>query len=111
MIAIPGDRRDEDIRAFAQIAATAFNEVIVREDANTRGPGARGEVATILRDASSPRAWTPDRCRNRRTPCLAPRHRAHQPDQLTVLLVDHPSDNLGGIDELPRRAERRMRQR
>jgi cyanophycin synthetase len=42
VIGIPGDRRDEDQRDYGALAATAFDEVIVREDRNLRGrePGA-----------------------------------------------------------------------
>jgi cyanophycin synthetase len=37
VIGIPGDRRDEDQREYGAIAATAFDEIIVREDKNLRG--------------------------------------------------------------------------
>jgi cyanophycin synthetase len=47
MIAMPGDRRDEDIQRFGEIAATMFDEVVIREDRNPRGRR-RGEVAEIL---------------------------------------------------------------
>lgn len=50
MLAMPGDRRDEDIINFAAVAATVFDEVVVREDHNRRGRKP-GEVAGILRDA------------------------------------------------------------
>lgn len=49
-IAVPGDRRDADIEAVATIAASAFDEVILREDYHTRGRQ-RGEVAAIMRRA------------------------------------------------------------
>lgn len=49
-IAVPGDRRDSDIEAVATIAASAFDEVILREDYHTRGRQ-RGEVAAIMRRA------------------------------------------------------------
>jgi cyanophycin synthetase len=45
VIGIPGDRRDEDQREYGAIAATAFDEIIVREDKNLRGR-APGETAT-----------------------------------------------------------------
>jgi cyanophycin synthetase len=45
VIGIPGDRRDEDQRAYGAVAATAFDELIVREDKNLRGR-ASGETAT-----------------------------------------------------------------
>jgi cyanophycin synthetase len=44
VIGMPGDRRDEDMRAYGALAATAFDELIVREDANLRGR-APGESA------------------------------------------------------------------
>ena len=37
VIGIPGDRRDDDQRDYGAIAATAFDEIIVREDRNLRG--------------------------------------------------------------------------
>ncbi len=45
VLGIPGDRRDEDQRQYGAIAASAFDEVIVREDKNLRGR-APGETAT-----------------------------------------------------------------
>ncbi len=45
VLGIPGDRRDEDQKAYGAIAATAFDEVIVREDKNLRGREP-GETAT-----------------------------------------------------------------
>ena len=44
VIGIPGDRRDDDQREYGAIAATAFDEIIVREDKNLRGR-APGESA------------------------------------------------------------------
>ncbi len=37
VIGIPGDRRDEDQREYGALAASAFDELIVREDHNLRG--------------------------------------------------------------------------
>jgi cyanophycin synthetase len=50
VIAIAGDRRDEDIRAFGELAARTFDRLIIREHDDPRGRE-RGEVAAILRDA------------------------------------------------------------
>jgi cyanophycin synthetase len=44
VVATPGDRRDEDMRDLGRVAARYFDEVIVREDVNTRGR-APGETA------------------------------------------------------------------
>ncbi|MEX2425363.1 MAG: cyanophycin synthetase, partial [Thermomicrobiaceae bacterium] len=54
MISMPGDRRVEDIERFGALAAEAFDEIIIREDYNTRGRES-GEVAQILREALE--AW------------------------------------------------------
>ncbi|HVS00897.1 MAG TPA: cyanophycin synthetase [Thermoanaerobaculia bacterium] len=48
VLAAPGDRRDEDIRATAAAAATAFDLVLLREDDDPRGRQP-GEVAELLR--------------------------------------------------------------
>ena len=45
VIGIPGDRRDDDQREYGAVAATAFDEIIVREDKNLRGR-APGETAS-----------------------------------------------------------------
>jgi cyanophycin synthetase len=37
VIGIPGDRRDDDQREYGAIAATAFDEIVVREDKHLRG--------------------------------------------------------------------------
>jgi cyanophycin synthetase len=45
VIGIPGDRRDEDQHEYGALAATAFDEILIREDRNLRGR-APGETAT-----------------------------------------------------------------
>jgi len=49
VLAAPGDRRDEDIREIAAIAAGHFDRYICRRDDNTRGRGP-DEVAVMLKD-------------------------------------------------------------
>jgi cyanophycin synthetase len=39
VLSAPGDRRDEDIRAIARIAGTAFDHIILRRDDDLRGRG------------------------------------------------------------------------
>ncbi|HEX7000707.1 MAG TPA: cyanophycin synthetase [Trueperaceae bacterium] len=48
IIGVPGDRRDDVIQEAAGVAATAFDRILVREDADLRGR-APGEVAAIIR--------------------------------------------------------------
>jgi cyanophycin synthetase len=47
VLAAPGDRRNEDIRALAQIAAKSFDQIVVRRDDNPRGRDSR-EVPLLL---------------------------------------------------------------
>ncbi len=49
VLAAPGDRRDEDIQAIAEIASSHFDYFICRCDDNRRGRG-KDEVAVILKD-------------------------------------------------------------
>lgn len=49
VLAAPGDRRDEDIRAIAEIASGYFNHFVCRCDDNRRGRG-QDEVAVMLKD-------------------------------------------------------------
>ena len=92
MIAIPGDRRDEDIRAFGRVAGGAFDEVIVREDRHTRGRE-RGEVAGLLRGALLEAGMRPEQITVETDEHNAFRQALERarPEQLTVLLVDHPA--------------------
>ncbi len=48
VIGIPGDRRDDDQREYGAIAATAFDEIIVREDKNLRGRPPGESAANVL---------------------------------------------------------------
>ncbi|MEL6601883.1 MAG: cyanophycin synthetase [Cyanobacteria bacterium J06614_10] len=47
VIGAPGDRRDEDFVALGKLAADIFDEVIIKEDDDTRGRE-RGEVADFI---------------------------------------------------------------
>lgn len=51
MVSIPGDRRDEDIRAMGQIAAGVFDELVFREAPDGRGRPT-GSVNTLLTDGA-----------------------------------------------------------
>jgi cyanophycin synthetase len=39
LIAMPGDRSNGDIEAFGKLAGKTFDELVIREDTNTRGRG------------------------------------------------------------------------
>jgi cyanophycin synthetase len=50
VIGIAGDRRDEDIREFGELAGRTFDSILVKEDADRRGRQP-GEVANLLLEA------------------------------------------------------------
>jgi cyanophycin synthetase len=52
VIAIPGDRRDDDIREMGRIAAELFDELYFREEPGTRGRP-RGEVMRLMSEAAA----------------------------------------------------------
>ncbi|MDG2520360.1 cyanophycin synthetase [Caulobacter segnis] len=62
VVSIPGDRRDEDIRAMGQLAAELFDEVIFRERPDGRGR-APGGVLSLLSDAAIATGMAPERVR------------------------------------------------
>jgi cyanophycin synthetase len=51
VVAAAGDRRDVDIQELGQVAATIFDDLIIKEDDHLRGRKP-GEVAGILRQAA-----------------------------------------------------------
>jgi cyanophycin synthetase len=56
VIGIPGDRRDDDQREYGTIAATAFDEIIVREDKNLRGRGAGESAGNVVEGVRAARS-------------------------------------------------------
>jgi len=92
VIAIPGDRRDDDQVEYGEIAAGAFDEVIVREDRNLRGraPGETAErVLTGVRRAreGGGRVRRSERILDELSAVRAALRRA-SPGDLVVLCVD-----------------------
>ena len=56
VLGIPGDRRDQDQRDYGAIAATAFDEIIVREDKNLRGRAPGETAANVLEGVKAAKA-------------------------------------------------------
>jgi len=56
VIGVPGDRRDEDMRDYGGLAATAFDEIVVREDRNLRGRAAAETATHVLEGIRRARA-------------------------------------------------------
>jgi cyanophycin synthetase len=55
VIGIPGDRRDEDQFAYGALAATAFDEIVIREDRHLRGRKPGETAANVAAGARSAR--------------------------------------------------------
>jgi cyanophycin synthetase len=93
VIGIPGDRRDEDQREYGALAATAFDEIIIREDRNLRGrrPGESAghvaEGARAVRGEGLARAAKIEKVLDEMSAVRAALRRA-TPGDLVVLCVD-----------------------
>ena len=93
VIGIPGDRRDDDQREYGAIAATAFDEIIVREDKNLRGrqPGETAghvvEGVRRARDEGTARAAKADKVLDEMSAVRTALRRAG-PGDLVVCCVD-----------------------
>jgi cyanophycin synthetase len=93
VVAMPGDRRDEDIREFGAIAATMFDEYIIREDTNRRGR-AVGEVAGLLKQTLVDNGVAAERIEIVLDEIEAANRAMDRarPDDLVVVLVDKPAE-------------------
>jgi len=56
VIGIPGDRRDQDQRDYGALAATAFDEIVIREDRNLRGRPPGQSAANVADGIKASRA-------------------------------------------------------
>ena len=93
VIGIPGDRRDQDQRDYGAIAATAFDQIIIREDKHLRGraPGESAghvvEGTQAARDDGSGRVTRVDRVLEEMAAVRMALGRA-TPGDLIVMCVD-----------------------
>jgi cyanophycin synthetase len=93
VIGIPGDRRDEDQRDYGRLAATAFDEIIVREDRNLRGRPPGEAASNVLvgvreaRQAGEARVGRAERILDEMSAVRAALRRA-VPGDLVVMAVD-----------------------
>ncbi|MEA2523399.1 MAG: cyanophycin synthetase, partial [Thermomicrobiales bacterium] len=92
VISMPGDRKDDDIIAFGRLAAETFDELILREDTNTRGRPS-GEIASILRNTIVSSGLSPDRVSIVLDEFDAVREAVNRSakDELVVLMIDKPA--------------------
>ncbi len=91
VISIPGDRSDEDMRLFGELAARTFDRIIIREDDNTRGRPA-GEIAGRLKEALLSGGMDEALIQVELDELEASRRAVDtsEKDELVVLLVDKP---------------------
>ena len=92
VIGVPGDRRDEDMQAYGALAATAFDELIVREDRNRRGRAPAETATHVLAGiraarADGSRTTRADRILDEMSAVRAALRRAN-PGDLLVMCVD-----------------------
>jgi cyanophycin synthetase len=93
VIGIPGDRRDEDQHEYGAIAASAFDEIYVREDRNLRGRPAGETAANVVagikgaRTAGTARATRADKILDELAAVRTALRRA-APGDLVVMCVD-----------------------
>ncbi|MGH2533891.1 MAG: cyanophycin synthetase [Thermomicrobiales bacterium] len=91
VISIPGDRLDSDIDAFGRLAAEIFDELVIREDTNTRGRQ-RGEIAGLLTAAALSAGMDESKVLTVLDEMAAVREaiQRSEKDELVVLMVDKP---------------------
>ena len=96
VVATAGDRRDEDMRQLGRVAAKYFDDVIIREDRNTRGRK-RGETAGLILEgvqeaiATGARAGSAEIVTDEMDATRKALDRS-RPGDLVVLCVDHATE-------------------
>ncbi|MGA9160150.1 MAG: cyanophycin synthetase [Actinomycetota bacterium] len=96
VVATAGDRRDEDMRQLGRVAARYFDDVIIREDRNTRGRK-RGETAALILEGVRDAIGTGARAGNAEIVVdeMEAARKAldrSRPGDLVVLCVDHATE-------------------
>ncbi|MFB9990988.1 cyanophycin synthetase [Deinococcus oregonensis] len=90
VMGVAGDRRDEDIRQMGQLAAEAFDELIVREDHHRRGRPA-GEGAKLVEHGARDAGMNPEHLTTilREEEAVAQALKQAREGDLVVILVDN----------------------
>ena len=102
-VATAGDRRDEDMRELGRVAGRYFDEVIVREDRNTRGRQP-GEVAALVMEgireaqASGARVGHAEVVLDEMEAARKALDRA-RPGDLVVLCVDYATETYKEVEK------------
>jgi len=92
VISIPGDRSDDDMQKFGELAAKTFDRIIIREDDNRRGREV-GEIARRIHEAVLAGGMDESRVQIVLDEMEAARTAVDtsDKDELVVLLVDKPA--------------------
>jgi cyanophycin synthetase len=101
VIGLPGDRRNEDIRAAARIVGQHFDRVIVRDDLDLRGRKP-GEVAGVIREGLMAGGLKETQIVERReeAEAIALAVTEAQPGDLVVYIADKPEIAAGYVEDL-----------
>jgi cyanophycin synthetase len=101
VLGLPGDRRDEDIRAAARIVGQHFDRVIVRDDFDLRGRKP-GEVAAIIREGLVAGGLSNTQIVDRpvEEEAIAYAVSEAQPGDLIVYIADKPEIAAGYVETL-----------
>ncbi|HUR83009.1 MAG TPA: cyanophycin synthetase [Thermoanaerobaculia bacterium] len=101
VLGLPGDRRDQDIRAAAKIIGQHFDRVIVRDDFNLRGR-APGEVARLIRGGLTEGGLHETQIAERReeAEAIALAVTEAQPGDLVLYIADKPEIAARYVEDL-----------
>ncbi|HEX8412018.1 MAG TPA: cyanophycin synthetase [Thermoanaerobaculia bacterium] len=101
VLGLPGDRRNEDIRAAARIVGQHFDRVVVRDDFDLRGRQP-GEVAAIIREGLIAGGLHEAQIVHRReeAEAIALAVTEGQPGDLIVYIADKPEIAARYVEEL-----------
>jgi cyanophycin synthetase len=101
VLGLPGDRRNEDIRAAATVVGRHFDRVIVRDDFDLRGRKP-GEVAGIIREGLVAGGLKESQIVERReeAEAIALAVTEAQPGDLVVYIADKPEIAARYVEDL-----------
>jgi cyanophycin synthetase len=100
IIAVPGDRRDEDIRAMGMHAASMFDEIIIRHDKDLRGRTGENINELLLEGIGGTGKSVPVKVIPDETDALRFAIAASRPGSFIVLLSDEVKKTLDYLKQL-----------
>jgi len=102
LIAMPGDRSNDDIARFGELAGASFDQIVIREDVNPRGR-AHGEVPDLLKEAVLRGGLPADKIAIEYDEIAAARMAVGyaERDDFVALLIDKPAAVWDDLSTLP----------